>query len=194
MNNESFWDSFLQSINNKVNSISFSTWFADCKLKSMDASSIVIEASTKFKKDFLSQKFDQIIEETIYSITGKDYDISITCPEESQVVLEPKKTKSNELIDTSYQVINSNLKKEMTFDNFMVGESNRFAQTTALAVAEQPGKIYNPYFIYGNSGMGKTHLMHAIGNYIEENSNKNVLYITSDKFLDDFKVMKITML
>ena len=109
MNNESFWDSFLQSINNKVNSISFSTWFADCKLKSMDASSIVIEASTKFKKDFLSQKFDQIIEETIYSITGKDYDISITCPEESQVVLEPKKTKSNELIDTSYQVINSNL-------------------------------------------------------------------------------------
>ena len=189
MNNESFWDSFLQSINNKVNSISFSTWFADCKLKSMDASSIVIEASTKFKKDFLSQKFDQIIEETIDSITGKDYDISITCPEESQVVLEPKKTKSNELIDTSYQVINSNLKKEMTFDNFMVGESNRFAQTTALAVAEQPGKIYNPYFIYGNSGMGKTHLMHAIGNYIEENSNKNVLYITSDKFLDDFRMI-----
>ena len=189
MNNESFWDSFLQSINNKVNSISFSTWFADCKLKSMDASSIVIEASTKFTKDFLSQKFDQIIEETIDSITGKDYDISITCPEESQVVLEPKKTKSNELIDTSYQVINSNLKKEMTFDNFMVGESNRFAQTTALAVAEQPGKIYNPYFIYGNSGMGKTHLMHAIGNYIEENSNKNVLYITSDKFLDDFRMI-----
>ena len=189
MNNESFWDSFLQSINNKVNSISFSTWFADCKLKSMDASSIVIEASTKFKKDFLSQKFDQIIEETVYSITGKDYDISITCPEESQVVLEPKKTESNVLIDTSYQVINSNLKKEMTFDNFMVGESNRFAQTTALAVAEQPGKIYNPYFIYGNSGMGKTHLMHAIGNYIEANSNKNVLYITSDKFLDDFRMI-----
>ena len=73
----------------------------------------------------------------------------------------------------------------------MVGGSNEFARTAALAVAENPGKIYNPFFVYGNSGLGKTHLMHAIGNYIVEHSNKRVLYITSEQFKDDIiKVYK----
>lgn len=80
----------------------------------------------------------------------------------------------------------ANLNPDYVFENFIVGESNRFAQATALAVAENPGKMYNPLFIYGNSGLGKTHLMQAIGNYIVKNTNKRVLYVTSDQFINDF--------
>ena len=80
----------------------------------------------------------------------------------------------------------AHLNPDYTFENFMVGESNRFAQATALAVAENPGKMYNPLFIYGNSGLGKTHLMHAIGNYIIQNTNKRVLYVTSETFISDY--------
>ena len=80
----------------------------------------------------------------------------------------------------------ANLNPSYIFDNFVVGETNRFAFTAALAVAENPGKAYNPLFIYGSSGLGKTHLMQAIGNYIIKESNKKVLYVTSDKFISDF--------
>lgn len=81
---------------------------------------------------------------------------------------------------------NSNLNSSYTFDNFVVGDTNRFAATVGLSVAEQPGKVYNPLFIYGKSGLGKTHLMHAIGNYIKKNTQKSVLYVTSDTFISDF--------
>ena len=73
-----------------------------------------------------------------------------------------------------------------TFDTFIVGDSNRFAFTAARAVAEKPGKAYNPLFLYSKSGLGKTHLMQSIGNYILENSNKKVLYVSSDKFVNDY--------
>ena len=80
----------------------------------------------------------------------------------------------------------ANLNPDYTFENFIVGESNRFAHATSLAVAENPGKMYNPLFIYGNSGLGKTHLMQAIGNYIVKNTSKRVLYVTSEDFISDF--------
>ena len=82
--------------------------------------------------------------------------------------------------------VNSNLNNKYNFDNFIIGSSNKFAQAAALSVAENPGTMYNPLFIFGNSGLGKTHLMHAIGNYIVDNSNKRVLYVTSDQFIEDF--------
>ena len=78
------------------------------------------------------------------------------------------------------------MNKEYTFNNFIVGSSNRFAFTASMAVAEKPGKAYNPLFLYGKSGLGKTHLMHSIGNYIIENTDLKVLYISSDKFVNDF--------
>ena len=82
--------------------------------------------------------------------------------------------------------IDNNLNKDYTFNNFIVGSSNRFAFTASMAVAEKPGKAYNPLFLYGKSGLGKTHLMHSIGNYILENTDLKVLYISSDKFVNDF--------
>lgn len=85
-----------------------------------------------------------------------------------------------------YHREDANLKPNYTFESFIIGESNKFAYTAALSVAEKPGKAYNPLFLYGKSGLGKTHLMHAIGNYIINNTNLKVLYVTSDDFVNDF--------
>ena len=84
------------------------------------------------------------------------------------------------------QKLNNHLNKDLRFDNYMLGEANSFAHMNALQVAKNPGKTFNPFFIYGRSGTGKTHLMHAIGNYIVEHSDKSVLYIRSDEFISDF--------
>ena len=97
---------------------------------------------------------------------------------QQQMVSQPEPKK----IDLSY----SNLIKSFRFETFVAGNSNRIPFGAAQAVAENPGNIYNPLFIYGPSGLGKTHLMHAIGNYIVENSNRRVLYVTSDEFINDF--------
>ena len=95
--------------------------------------------------------------------------------------------KFTSIVDNDLNYIHhSNLNPKYTFENFIVGNTNKFAQRAAVQIAESPGQLYNPLFIYGNSGLGKTHLMFAIGNYIEKHSNKRVLYITSDTFVNEF--------
>ena len=134
-----------------------------------------------FHKKFLNDNYYELIEEIINSITGTNYDLEFMIKEDLEAI-DTNVENTNEI----HKKINSNLNDKYTFNNFVVGDSNRFAQTAAMAVAEQPGKIYNPLFIYGKSGLGKTHLMHAIGNYVEEHSNKTVLYIKSEEFISDF--------
>ena len=142
-----------------------------------------IEVPMEFHKKILNQTYYDLIEEIVSTVTGTSYDIEFLSAEEIKPleVLE-----LDEVEEPENKNLNSNLKPEYTFENFVIGDSNRFAQLAALAVAEQPGKIYNPLFIYGKSGLGKTHLMHAIGNYIVQKSNKKVLYVTSEEFISDF--------
>ena len=128
------------------------------------------------------------MEEIFIDITGENYEIKIIL--ESEIKQKgpinteeiEKKNKQNLKLKT--------LNKKYNFDSFIVGDTNKVAYLAAVAVAEKPGNLYNPLFIYGNSGLGKTHLMNAIGNYAEENLNKNVLYITAETFVNDF--MSIT--
>ncbi len=130
-----------------------------------------------------------IICEIFNSITGTNFNIEFCLENEYEKRNDKIKIieETTEEIGVPYNSIEkANLNPDYTFENFIVGESNRFAQATALAVAENPGKMYNPLFIYGNSGLGKTHLMQAIGNYIVKNTNKRVLYVTSDQFINDF--------
>ena len=102
----------------------------------------------------------------------------------------PSKEPLNEFL-TNYKYM-SNFNPNYTFDTFIVGDSNRLAYGTALSVAKNPGKLYNPYFIYAKSGLGKTHLLHAIGNYIVTHSDKKVLYITAEQFTDDYRSIVTT--
>lgn len=176
------WDEFLSIIKSKLSSVSYDTWFKDTKISSITDDTIYIEVPMSFHKDFLNKNYYDLIDEIIMNLTGKSFDINFVVEEDvvsKDIVInnEVKETKNN---------FQSNLNPQYTFDSFVIGDSNRFAQTAAVAVAEQPGKVYNPLFIHGKSGLGKTHLMHAIGNYIVETSNKRVLYVTSDKFISDF--------
>ncbi len=179
MDEEFSWDNFLNVIKSKLSSVSYDTWFRDTKIANMTDNSISIEVPMTFHKNFLNDNYYDLIESILKQLTGKTYDITFVVEED----IKDKKIIEETQVKTNFQ---SNLNPKYTFENYVIGDSNRFAQTAAVAVAEQPGKVYNPLFIHGKSGLGKTHLMHAIGNYIVEHSNKNVLYVTSDKFISDF--------
>ncbi len=176
------WNDFLNIIKSKLSSVSYDTWFKDTKLSKMTEDSISIEVPMSFHKDFLNKNYYELIDNIITSITGKSYDINFVVEED----IVNNEIEINNIVQTKSSNFQSNLNPQYTFESFVIGDSNRFAQTAAVAVAEQPGKVYNPLFIHGKSGLGKTHLMHAIGNYIVETTDKKVLYVTSDKFISDF--------
>ena len=193
MNVKIIWSNFLNSIKNEMTPLSFNTWFKDTELyEYKDGLAKIIVPMGMFKRHLATRYYDLIVN-TLSDIVGDNVDIQFFLREELELDVIEKEREGpvtlfeNEEFRTSVERKHkSNLNKNYTFDNFIVGNSNRFAQAAALDVAENPGNIYNPLFIYGNSGLGKTHLMHAIGNYIEENSNKKVLYVSSDQFINDF--------
>ena len=188
MNIDNIWNKFLDDIKKNVSSWSFNTWFKDSYLAVLNEEHLVIIVPTIAHKKHLSEFYIDIIKEIFNNITGTNFNIEFLLENEfnKNNTVDKIKEEKEEVGVPYNSPEKANLNPDYTFENFIVGESNRFAQATALAVAENPGKMYNPLFIYGNSGLGKTHLMQAIGNYIIKNSNKRVLYVTSDQFINDF--------
>lgn len=188
MNIESIWNNFLSTISKRMNTLSYNTWFKDSKLVELNEEHAIIIVPTIAHKKHLAESYIDIISEIFNEITGTNFNIEFLLENEynKQNIKNPVENKQEEIGVPYNSPEKANLNPDYTFENFIVGESNRFAQATALAVAENPGKMYNPLFIYGNSGLGKTHLMQAIGNYIIQNTNKRVLYVTSDQFINDF--------
>ena len=181
MSNVDFWDSFIKRIAENTNPVSFNTWFTNNNLVNMINNKITIQVPTVMHKRILGDAYYTLIEETIFSLTGINYDI--------EFILEEEKISNSSLISDEPEIVDnfdSNLKPEYTFDSFVIGDTNRLAKNAALEIAQNPGKLFNPLFIYGKSGLGKTHLMNAIGNYIIANTNLKVLYTTSDAFMNDF--------
>ena len=190
MNIDILWSNFLSQIKEELTSLSYTTWFADTELYKLDNGKAYIIVPMPIHKKHLIDNFSTLMVEKINSITGSNYELVLLLKEEIEKEV-PKVNEYNDSVsvDDSNKTMmkpQSNLKSKYTFENFIVGNSNKFAHAAALSVAENPGNMYNPLFIYGNSGLGKTHLMHAIGNFIIENSNKSVLYVTSDNFIQDF--------
>ncbi len=188
MNTEVLWNNFLDKIKERISPLSYDTWFKDTKLHSIDNGLATIIVPMGLHKKHLEENYLDDIEEVFNAITGTNFSFTFKLENE----LDNKEAcnidnLSTETVGVPFQSsVLANLNDKYTFDNFMVGDSNRFAFTAARAVAEKPGKAYNPLFLYGNSGLGKTHLMHAIGNYIIENSNKKVLYVSSEQFVNDY--------
>ena len=188
MSVELIWSKFLEEIRVEVNSVVFTTWFNNAKLYKLENNQATIVVPMSIHKKHLNDTYYDLIQGILAKITNNIYEINFILEEELQNNNEPKiKQETLEIKNESPTFKHSsNLNKNLTFENFIVGNSNKLAHATAFAVAETPGQTYNPLFIYGNSGLGKTHLMHAIGNYIEETTDKKVLYVTSEQFIDDF--------
>lgn len=195
MNEKMIWSNFLNSIKNEITPLSFDTWFKETELYELKNGLAKIIVPMGISKKHLTTHYYDLIISTLGDIVGDNVDIQFFLKEElEEEELEKNHNIENSNIQTISPIENiyqerkhqSNLNPEYTFENFIVGNSNKFAQAAALDVAENPGNIYNPLFIYGNSGLGKTHLMHAIGNYIEQHSNKKVLYVSSEQFINDF--------
>ena len=187
MNIDNIWNKFLSIMKTKLNSLSYDTWFSTSKLVELNEEHAVIIVPTIAHKKHLSESYIDIISDIFNSITGTNFNFEFVLENEyNNKKINVKKEEEEELGVPYNSSEKANLNPDYVFENFIVGESNRFAQATALAVAENPGKMYNPLFIYGNSGLGKTHLMQEIGYYIVKNTNKRVLYVTSDQFINDF--------
>lgn len=193
------WQSVLQEIYPEVNSASFHAWFNDLKLIKIKDEKVYIQVPMEIHKRILTTNYYNLIDDAFYKITNHNYEFEFLLKDEiDDSLLEVQKIVDN--VDNFYEeppIIvqttptheekwDSNLISDLNFDNYIVGDSNRLAKTAGMIVAEQPGKVHNPLFIYGKSGLGKTHLMHAIGNYIVEHTKKKVLYTTSEMFKDDY--------
>ena len=190
MSNNEIWKQFLEIIKKDLNPISFNTWFEDTKLYKIDDETITLEVPMAIHKKMILTNYKDLVSDIFTEITGVEKKIECLLKEEINSKVDKLVNDiSDETVDNDEDIDNfeSNLKPNLTFDNFVVGDSNKFARTAALAVADNPGATYNPLFIYGKSGLGKTHLMHAIGNHIIQNHpDMKVLYTTSDNFRKDY--------
>lgn len=180
------WDRILDKLKSEVTDTTIKTWFDEAYIYDMDEEEMLIILKYRLSK-MQSESYEKLIAKIIRDELDEDLEVHLLT--EKDKVQKEEATKE-EIYNKEILEINkyedTGLIKRYSFDSFVVGDSNRFAQGSALNVAKNPGKFYNPLFIYGNSGLGKTHLMHAIGNYIYENSDKKVLYVTSEEFKNDF--------
>ena len=162
----------------------FSTYIKTLKIESIDNSNIVFQTDTIYKKDMLEHRYSSLILNALQDITNRNFTFSVNLLEKNT----PTDANSNEIISSSndkeeIDYSNQTLNPKYTFETFVVGNNNRFAHAAALAVGDNPAKTYNPLFIYGGVGLGKTHLMQAVGNRIlQNNRSMNIVYVTSEKF------------
>ena len=168
-------------LKDEMSNISFITWINPLEVEEWNDNEIVFKATSSFQKDVIEKKYYDLIFNTFKFLTNKEYTIKANFIEQDSEGLEVTQNTRNSSTNSS------GLNQNYTFETYVVGNNNRFAQAAALAVAEAPATSYNPLFLYGGVGLGKTHLMHAIGNEILQNfSDKKVLYVTSEKFTNEF--------
>ena len=172
------WSKAKELLKDETTVITYQTWIQPLELKSVNNNVIVLVASNPFQKDTIESRYLTLLTNTFNFITNKKCNVTIKLKDEEDELINNITPVVN-----NKSLINSGLNPKYTFDTFVVGSNNKFAQAAAMGVAENPGSKYNPFFIYGGVGLGKTHLMHSIGNQIlMNNPNVNILYVTSETF------------
>lgn len=178
------WEAILSIIELETSSVSFNTWFKETELLSIEDSKLVVSVKNEFTKEILNTRYLELIRNSALQVLNKEYAIKFVLPNE-QTNLNQKAIRKNEQLQDPLNYP-SNLNPRYVFDSFVVGNSNRMAHAAALAVAEAPARAYNPLFLYGGVGLGKTHLMHSIAHYIlDQNPNAKVIYASSEKFTNE---------
>lgn len=183
-NLQDLWEKTLNVLKNEMSEVSFNTWMKSCSPISISEDTIKISVPNAFTRDILNNRYKDLVANSIQGICSKLYKLEFLIS--SEVALEETQNQQKVKRLSLNDEISNTLNPKYTFDSFVIGNSNRFAHAASLAVAEAPAKAYNPLFIYGGVGLGKTHLMHAIGHYILENNPKaKVEYISSEKFTNE---------
>ena len=181
---ESIWSRTLDILKDELSRPSFETWLKSTKLLEIDENDIFIEVPNEFAKDWLETRYYNLIKNTVQLILNREVNIYFVLPSEKGKL--PNKKNSHYSLEINSNDVDSALNPKYNFDTFVIGNNNRFAHAASLAVAEAPAKAYNPLFIYGGVGLGKTHLMHAIGHYVLAHSQGyKVLYVSSEKFTNE---------
>lgn len=185
---DDIWEKSLSLIKEKVNNHNFDTWIKPLRLISIDDVMVEIEVPNKFFQDWLKDNYSSLISDTLREVSNKDISVSFKVKKESGRYVRSNKSKSNENDEKKEypQETGKGLNpfnNKYSFDHFVAGSSNQFAKAACFAVSDNPGKTYNPLFIYGGVGLGKTHLLYAIGHHvISKTSKAKVLYVSSEKF------------
>src|SRR6056297_260975 len=199
---EHIWNQTLNEVKEKLSNPSFKTWFSNTKPVDLkDDNILMIEVPNDFIKDWIETRYNQLITDVIQNLTDSNLKCRFYTEEELKELLQDEnEEKQKKVEDTNKEEkkentrnkneeeynINTNLNPKYSFDSFVVGNGNRFAHAAALAVAEAPAKAYNPLFLYGDVGLGKTHLMQAIAHYIlKHNPDNKVVYVSSETFTNE---------
>lgn len=169
------WDEVKKIMGKRLTPTAMNTWFADCQAVALEGNTFVI-ASSKVKKGIIEQRYTHIVKEALSDLFSCDFDLLVIADTEVSDYLSESTDEDSMLPQMA----------GYTFDRFIVGASNKYAHAAAMAVADNPGSVYNPLFIYGNSGLGKTHLLLSIGHVINERNPKaKIVYIKGDDFMND---------
>ncbi|MEK6647433.1 MAG: chromosomal replication initiator protein DnaA [Candidatus Firestonebacteria bacterium] len=180
---QNIWNQVLDVVKSTLDRQTFETWFLPLRTVSFTDNILIIAVPSVFFKDWITTKYKTLLEDAAKKICGNEVKFELVISsktDEEQTIETPVHIQSEKAKPIDF------LNPKHTFDNFIVGNSNRFAHAASLAVAETPATAYNPLFIYGGVGLGKTHLLHAIGKYIKEhNPNFKILYLTSEKFMNE---------
>jgi chromosomal replication initiator protein len=190
---ESLWHVIADGLKQDLSETTFDTWFASVEPRSFEGGVLVIEVPNDFTRDWIQGHYHGIVTGASREIAGHDVVVSFVVVDRATPASPPASAPSAEVTPASDESLERVLLPEVelidryTFDLFVIGSSNRFAHAAALAVAEAPAQAYNPLFIYGGTGLGKTHLLHAIGHYMRQHSRRLTRrYVTSETFMNDF--------
>jgi len=177
------WNEVLNLMKVELTEVSFNTWLKTIEPISLSSDKIILAAPNEFTKGILVGRYLNLIKNAVKHVTKKDFDIQFIIPGEEYSLNVGQSVVQENVVENNQR---AQLNPKYTFDTFVIGNSNRFAHAASLAVAEAPAQAYNPLFIYGGVGLGKTHLMHAIGHYIlNQNPSSKVVYVSSEKFTNE---------
>ena len=183
---EENWEEIIQKlkIEHSLTDVSFKTWILPLRVYKVTSNTVYILVNLKASIDYIKNKYLLPFQVCIAEVVGKEYEVKFIAENE----FDPKDFEDKTATPKSKVTVSqaANLNPKYTFDTFVVGGNNNFAHAASLAVAESPGEVYNPLFLYGGVGLGKTHLMHSIAHFILENEpEKKVLYVTSETFTNE---------
>ncbi len=173
------WKSVMEMLSGELTQTAVNTWFADCTPIEIGDNILVLHTVSDFKRTIIKSRFEEMICGALYELFSCPFELVVLAGDDELQEYHEKKPSSEDMPEMD----------GYTFDRFVVGPSNKFAHAAAIGAAQNPGKLYNPLFIYGNSGLGKTHLLLAIGQYIRENTpTANIAYVKAEEFLNQMVI------